>query len=86
VVLFVFSIYFHDFDIGFWNCFWTVWKLNSYLIQYQNHGNKLKKQTVPHYRNSYLIQYHNHRKRQNRWPLTHKYMTAHFPWLVQVLQ
>jgi len=46
-------------------------------------GDKIKKKKC---RNNYKIKYQNRGKGQNRYPLTNKYMTAHFPGLEQTLQ
>ena len=46
---------------------------------------KMKIKQIQHCQNSSKIQYTNCRKKQNRYT-THKYMTANFPNLVQVLK
>ena len=44
--------------------------------------NKMKNEKILHYRNNSKIKYQNRRKELKWIPLTHIYMTAHFPGLV----
>ena len=49
-------------------------------------GVKMKKQKIPHCQNSFKIQLKNLTKETKWIPLSHIYMAAHFPGLLQTLQ
>ena len=60
-------------------------RLCSHLELNYTDSNKMKKK-IPYRLNNSSIKYQNRRKRQNNYPIRHKYMTAHYPGLVPVLQ
>ena len=58
----------------------------NYVPIWKSNEKQIKKQKIPHCRNNSEIQHQNHFKEAKFIPQSHKYMTAHFLDLGQVLQ